>query len=71
MQEHDDHYYFGELGSLPSEPAEAPAPSRWAWTAAKQRFGRLFSQGCRARQVTNQHTDNPSRRLRRACNSRD
>jgi hypothetical protein len=54
MSRQDDHYYFGELGSLPAEPAEAP--SSWVWQATKRRFGELISRSCRFRQFQNQQT---------------
>ena len=52
MSKQDDHYYFGELGPLLAEPAEAPSSS--VWRATKRRFGELISRSCRFRQFQNQ-----------------
>lgn len=45
MANDNDHYYFGELGSLPTEPAEAPSAGSWQGTRCRVR--KLFSRsGC-------------------------
>jgi hypothetical protein len=58
MHDDHDHYYFGELGSLPGEPSEATAAARIA-----QGLSRLFRRPCSRRcgKASNQLPNEPIR----------